>query len=276
MRNIPLSVLLSFPSPNYKSAVTRGPAAVITVLILSCFVVIAVSLRVYTRVRVQSWSGMDDLFIVLAVVRRFTHCSGPLLMYISCPPLGLTYRLSLLWTSMVGIIMSMTFHQAYLRVSLDVELSWIELTLCCSFWSYYLHCKTSLLRCYVISAPFTTEFLLPTRSWGREESVPLCASCLRGPGDYLTDMLSVPECFCVHVSSIPVSKSQVRAERSFYPVLFLIIGATLQNQIKNAMTRDAQVSWSPSSIALRTLLSPAFQYLWSYHSTCPYGTASLF
>jgi hypothetical protein len=164
MRDIPLSVLLSFPSPNYKNPVTRGPAAVIIVLMLSCFVVVAVSLRVYTRVRVQGWSGFDDLFMVLAVVRRSTHFSEAPLIYISYPPLVLTYRLYLPYISMAGVVISMISHQAYLQVSLETKLSWIELTLCDSLWSRCLRCKASLLRCYVIPPPCTTKFLLPTCS----------------------------------------------------------------------------------------------------------------
>lgn len=69
MRTVPINVLLSWPPPNYINPVTRGPAAVILIIILSSFVVVAVSLRVYTRLWVQRWSGFDDLFMVLAVVK---------------------------------------------------------------------------------------------------------------------------------------------------------------------------------------------------------------
>ena len=68
MRSIPLAVLLSFPTPDYIHPETRGLTAVILILVLSCFVVAVVALRVYTRVYIQRWPGLDDLFMVFAVV----------------------------------------------------------------------------------------------------------------------------------------------------------------------------------------------------------------
>jgi len=71
MRTVPIDVLATWPPPNYTNPVTRGPSAVILIIILSSFVLVAVSLRVYTRLWVQRWSGFDDLFMVLAVVRCY-------------------------------------------------------------------------------------------------------------------------------------------------------------------------------------------------------------
>jgi hypothetical protein len=68
MRIVPIDVVLTWPPPNYTNPVTRGPTAVILIIVLSSFVVVAVSLRIYTRLCVQRWSGIDDLFMVLAVV----------------------------------------------------------------------------------------------------------------------------------------------------------------------------------------------------------------
>lgn len=69
MREIPLDVFLSFPLPNYKNPPTRGPALTIVNAILIALVIIAVLLRLYTRLFIKRWFGSDDVFIVFALVR---------------------------------------------------------------------------------------------------------------------------------------------------------------------------------------------------------------
>ncbi|KAJ9657700.1 hypothetical protein H2201_008106 [Coniosporium apollinis] len=68
MRDIPIDVYLSFPLPNYDDPQTRGPALVIVNSIFISLVVIAVALRVYTRVYIKRWFGSDDYLICAALV----------------------------------------------------------------------------------------------------------------------------------------------------------------------------------------------------------------
>lgn len=69
MRDIPIDVYLSFPSPNFDDPQTRGPALVIVNSIFISLVIIAVALRIYTRVYIKRWFGSDDYFICAALVR---------------------------------------------------------------------------------------------------------------------------------------------------------------------------------------------------------------
>lgn len=69
MRLPPLSVLLSWPSPNYADPVTRGNASLIVNVIFSIFVVAVVLLRLYCRISVKRWLGIDDMMILPALVR---------------------------------------------------------------------------------------------------------------------------------------------------------------------------------------------------------------
>ena len=68
MRLPPADVLLSWPTPNYENPVTRGNALVIVNSIFIGFVVITVGLRLYTRLVIKRWFGIDDVFILLALV----------------------------------------------------------------------------------------------------------------------------------------------------------------------------------------------------------------
>ncbi|KAH7058690.1 hypothetical protein B0J12DRAFT_737323 [Macrophomina phaseolina] len=68
VRDIPLSVLFSFPTPNYVDPVTRGPALIIVNAIFLSLCTIALLLRLYTRVFIKRWFGSDDVFIILAYI----------------------------------------------------------------------------------------------------------------------------------------------------------------------------------------------------------------
>lgn len=61
-------MILSWPKPNYTHPETRGDALVIINSILIALVVIVVGLRLYTRLRIKRWFGLDDIFILLALV----------------------------------------------------------------------------------------------------------------------------------------------------------------------------------------------------------------
>jgi hypothetical protein len=69
MRNIPLSVLASWPAPNYINPETRGPSVVIFNAVLISIVTLTVLLRLYVRASMLRWLGLDDVFIIAALVR---------------------------------------------------------------------------------------------------------------------------------------------------------------------------------------------------------------
>ncbi|TKA78707.1 hypothetical protein B0A49_02522 [Cryomyces minteri] len=68
MRDIPLSVVLTFPLPNYQHPQTRGGALVVVNFIFIILVLLAVGLRFYTRIAVKRWFGSDDVWIGLALL----------------------------------------------------------------------------------------------------------------------------------------------------------------------------------------------------------------
>jgi hypothetical protein len=65
----PLSVLASWPTPNYIDPVTRGPGLLIVNIVFSALAFIVVALRLYTRVWITRSLGMDDVFVFAALVR---------------------------------------------------------------------------------------------------------------------------------------------------------------------------------------------------------------
>lgn len=65
----PPEVLLSWPLPNYVNPVTRGGAALIVNVITIILAFIVTALRIFTRLRITYTPGMDDLIIVISLVR---------------------------------------------------------------------------------------------------------------------------------------------------------------------------------------------------------------
>jgi hypothetical protein len=69
----PLDVIRTFPHPNYINPVVRDwtlAAGIIFLLILTVFIVCA---RLWARLAIQHNSGIDDVIIVLAMVRTLLN-----------------------------------------------------------------------------------------------------------------------------------------------------------------------------------------------------------
>jgi hypothetical protein len=64
----PVDVLLSWPTPNYVDPETRGPALLIVNSILIALTILTVVARLYTRIVIKRWFGIDDIFILFALL----------------------------------------------------------------------------------------------------------------------------------------------------------------------------------------------------------------
>lgn len=73
----PVEVLLSWPTPNYENPTTRGDALLIVNSIFLSLAVITVSLRMYTRLMIKRWLGIDDVFILLGLVKHHFSTRTP-------------------------------------------------------------------------------------------------------------------------------------------------------------------------------------------------------
>lgn len=62
----PLSVILSWPQPNYVNPETRGPGIYVISPIFLGTATIVVFFRLYARVVIRRWFGLDDAFILVA------------------------------------------------------------------------------------------------------------------------------------------------------------------------------------------------------------------
>ena len=58
----------SWPTPNYINPQTRGDSVLIIHGTLYSLVVVVVGLRIYTRICISRSFGLDDMFILLAMV----------------------------------------------------------------------------------------------------------------------------------------------------------------------------------------------------------------
>jgi hypothetical protein len=70
MRFPPLSVIATWPAPNYVDPVTRGSALLIVELIFLPLALICVCLRLYVRIRMLRKVWWDDWLMAAAAVRE--------------------------------------------------------------------------------------------------------------------------------------------------------------------------------------------------------------
>jgi hypothetical protein len=68
MREIPLSVYLHWPTPNYEDPTTRGDALLTINIVFIILVTLSLGIRLYSRLIVKHQSGIDDVMIVLAYI----------------------------------------------------------------------------------------------------------------------------------------------------------------------------------------------------------------
>ncbi|QDS72116.1 hypothetical protein FKW77_003736 [Venturia effusa] len=76
MRDIPAEVIAKWPPANYINPETRGNTVVIVNIVLMSLVAFVVSLRLYVRIYLLRWFGLDDVFIIIALIATagFTTC----------------------------------------------------------------------------------------------------------------------------------------------------------------------------------------------------------
>jgi hypothetical protein len=61
-------IVASWPLPNYIDPTTRGPSLYYVNGIFLFLAALAVSLRLYTRVWIRNWFGLDDAFVLFGLV----------------------------------------------------------------------------------------------------------------------------------------------------------------------------------------------------------------
>jgi hypothetical protein len=70
VRNVPLDVIATWPTPNYVNPEVRGNSVFIINGVFIATTIGMVFARFYTRIFISRWVGIDDLFILLALVRK--------------------------------------------------------------------------------------------------------------------------------------------------------------------------------------------------------------
>lgn len=68
MRIPPPQILSTFPQPNYIDPVTRGPVLLIITVVFLPIIYIVVGLRTFTRTHLSKHFGIDDVFLLIALV----------------------------------------------------------------------------------------------------------------------------------------------------------------------------------------------------------------
>lgn len=65
----PLSISQSWPAPNYNDPVTQGTALIDLAIVLYAIALITILARLWARVVVRYDVGLDDVLVVVAMVR---------------------------------------------------------------------------------------------------------------------------------------------------------------------------------------------------------------
>ncbi|KAF1925645.1 uncharacterized protein M421DRAFT_12953, partial [Didymella exigua CBS 183.55] len=159
----PLSVILSWPLPNYNDPVTRGNALVIANAIFLTLVLIVVSLRLYCRLAVRIWFGPDDLFILAALF--FTICLTavvilanehfgwnkhiwdiPLESLSSSLKIGLVAKIAYIWAASCT---RLSLHFFYYRLTGGANKPWFK---------WLVHANVALTVSILITVTFVSIF----------------------------------------------------------------------------------------------------------------------
>lgn len=64
----PVKVLLTWPTPNYVNPDVRGPELLIITYVFFPLAVLMVAVRVFTRLHVSNAFGVDDVFLLIAII----------------------------------------------------------------------------------------------------------------------------------------------------------------------------------------------------------------
>ncbi|KAK5171718.1 uncharacterized protein LTR77_003354 [Saxophila tyrrhenica] len=123
MRYPPISVILQWPTPNYDSPETRGPALLIVNIIFMILVVAAVAGRFYARTYYKKWFGIDDVMCVFALI--FTLATA-VVVILANEKFGWNrhiYDIPFDWIERANIIafiakLTFTFAATFIRLSL--------------------------------------------------------------------------------------------------------------------------------------------------------------
>lgn len=70
MKLPPPEILKTWPKPNYVNPHTRGSGVLVVNIIFVCIAFVVTCLRLYTRLKITSSPGLDDVMIVIAMVSR--------------------------------------------------------------------------------------------------------------------------------------------------------------------------------------------------------------
>ena len=73
---VPTYIILTWPAPNYVDPPTRGPEFYIVCGIFLGLASIALALRLYARLFVRRWFGLDDALIIVSWVSASSLVDG--------------------------------------------------------------------------------------------------------------------------------------------------------------------------------------------------------
>ncbi|KAF2632747.1 hypothetical protein BU25DRAFT_453933 [Macroventuria anomochaeta] len=215
MKLPPFEVILTWPKPNYANPVTRGDALLIVNSILIALVVITVGLRMYTRIIIKRWFGLDDVFILLALVFAVGLTAVVLLanqrygwdrhLY-DIPLNNLTPTLKIAMAAKVVFTGAATFtrlslHCFYYRLVADTGKTWFK---------WCIHLNVAYTLGIFISFPFIAVFLCtpvsdywvigsPADSCMNEGTVTLICGIINCVADFATTVTPIPLILGLHM-----------------------------------------------------------------------------
>ncbi|KAF3004185.1 hypothetical protein E8E13_006247 [Curvularia kusanoi] len=215
MKLPPIDVILTWPTPNYVNPETRGNALVVVNSILIALVVMIVGLRMYTRLSIKRWFGLDDIFILIAllftigltvVVLLANQKYGwdrhlwdiPLTKLV--PTLKIAMAAKVIFTT-AATFTRLSLHCFYYRLVADTGKSWFK-------WA--IHLNVAYTICIMISFFFIAVMLCnpisdywvigsPDGSCMNEGTATLVCGIINCVADFATTVTPIPLIMGLHM-----------------------------------------------------------------------------
>ncbi|KAH5690820.1 hypothetical protein HBI23_013520 [Parastagonospora nodorum] len=210
MRLPPVDVLLSWPTPNYENPKTRGPALAIVNYTLAAVTIITVALRLYTRVFIKRWFGLDDVFIILALIFTLGLTAVVLLAnqkygwdrhvydipFNIIEPASKIAMIAKIVFTCAATFTRLSLHCFYYRLVTDTGKTWFR---------WLIHANVAYTLGIFISYPFIAIFLcVPVRAYWIPGGVP-GAYCLdEGVATLICGIISCVADFITTITPMPL------------------------------------------------------------------------
>ncbi|KAF2823494.1 hypothetical protein CC86DRAFT_298489 [Ophiobolus disseminans] len=260
----PIEVLQSWPTPDYENPQTRGNGLVVINSVFIGLAFITVGLRLYTRIWIKRWFGIDDIFTILASIFASFHTASVILAnqkygwdrhIWDIPIENFSPALKILYFTQIQFIATATFtrlslHCLYYRLVSDTGITWfkwlIHANVACTVCIFISATLVQVFQCHPVQAYWL--FDTPGASCHDEQLATLIFGVVNCIADLATTVTPLP---LILRLQIPRRQRYAAAVIFSFGMIVTIAGVVRTWALKHAVSNNWDVTWStyPSWIA---------------------------